>query len=356
MTFTGFLVSGESRGEHLGAGQAGSTCVCSSRLGCATPSGTTTMVRGVVDSRLRDVCLPTHQLPTAKCKTVECAALTPAPPMSAAIPVYFKWIKWVSYLNYTYAARECPLPSENRRSRRSSAGQPAVRPAGGWEARGASECLSGPRLAPQLPARSRATPSAADGPGSHLHHHSTTTLCPAVVDNEFNGATLYTGEGTAVHGSTLVPHSVSNGLSGEWGLSKGGGAATGALLLACQPPPPSVLHPAAVRASAAASLIGGAAAAARPAAVRAPAAVSSSAAASLIAAAAAAAATAAVAAAAASLLACLPPPLALAGPPAGSHPALPAVLSNAMVALGLMVGTRLFAFLVLLIMRRLKRI
>ena len=84
--------------------------------------------------------------------------------------------------------------------------------------------------------------------------------------------------------------------------------------------------------------------------------MSSSAAASLIAAAAAAAATAAVAAAAASLLACLPPPLALAGPPAGSHPALPAVLSNAMVALGLMVGTRLFAFLVLLIMRRLKRI
>lgn len=27
-------------------------------------------------------------------------------PTSPAIPVYFEWIKWVSYLNYTYAACE----------------------------------------------------------------------------------------------------------------------------------------------------------------------------------------------------------------------------------------------------------
>ncbi len=43
---------------------------------------------------------------------------------------------------------------------------------------------------------------------------------PAVVDNEFGGDTFYTDDGVAVHGSTLVPSAVSNGLSGECGKAQ----------------------------------------------------------------------------------------------------------------------------------------
>lgn len=62
MTFTGFLVSGESRGEALefAAGWV-----------CATPSRTTTLACGWVDSRLGDPNLPTHCLST--CPTHECS-------------------------------------------------------------------------------------------------------------------------------------------------------------------------------------------------------------------------------------------------------------------------------------------
>jgi ABC-type multidrug transport system permease subunit len=35
----------------------------------------------------------------------------------------------------------------------------------------------------------------------------------ALVENEFGGATFYTDDGTAVHGTSLIPASVNNGLS-----------------------------------------------------------------------------------------------------------------------------------------------
>lgn len=75
------------------------------------------------------------------------------------------------------------------------------------------------------------------------------------MDNEFNGATLYTGEGTAVHGSTLVPHSVSNGLSGELVLLGLTGRSSDWGRAACVPAAAAkhAARPAAVRASAAAA-------------------------------------------------------------------------------------------------------
>lgn len=42
--------------------------------------------------------------------------------------------------------------------------------------------------------------------------------CVAVVDNEFDGNTFYTEDGTAVPGASLIPGAVSNGMSGEIGV------------------------------------------------------------------------------------------------------------------------------------------
>lgn len=131
-----------------------------------------------------------------------------------------------------------------------------------------------------------------------------------MVGNEFGGATFYTADGAAVPGTDLIPAAVDNGLSGErvrptvwlrWRCGWRPGARWGPATMpqACSPatPSPARLPRRPVR--------------------RAP------------------------------------------SPPPAAHlpsPSLPSVLANTMVALGLMVGTRLIAFLTLLLMHRLKRI
>lgn len=89
MTFTGFLVSGEAGEEGKFLKECAAWCPKRELLGAAPFTA-------------RDgPCVPT----LLACDMLsQCGTLLPHPP--AAIPVYFNWIKWASYLNYTYAARE----------------------------------------------------------------------------------------------------------------------------------------------------------------------------------------------------------------------------------------------------------
>lgn len=85
MTFTGFLVSCECDSQGWGGACATLHCV-----GSAAQQGQQGSAASAAGGRGL---------------TGRCAAALAGPP--AAIPVYFEWIKWVSYLNYSYAAREC---------------------------------------------------------------------------------------------------------------------------------------------------------------------------------------------------------------------------------------------------------